>query len=201
MLVIMLLAMLLILVLDKTIIRGEGVPACVDVRTEEQVNRLWSRYNAVPARDRDDAATDEPDDGVFTGRYSGQRAYRIGTELPDGTVVRQGASNSVQMDHVVARNYARRHGGESWSCSKIRRFVNDQRNLVATLAFQNRLKSDDGPSEYLPDQWRCGFSETWDRIAAVYRIELAPSDREAVNDVLEGCALPSAPVTGSGLAR
>ena len=87
-------------------------------------------------------------------------------------------ASDVDIDHIIPLSYAHRHGGFSWTPSKKEQFANDPLNLIPAYDYENRRKSDKGPSEYLPSDktLACAYLERWQAIAKKYDLNIALKD-------------------------
>ena len=120
----------------------------------------WSSFRSSAREEARDRAR-QPD-GTFVGRYTG----------------RVRSQDGIQVDHIIARNYACEHGGFGWSDEEIRRFINDQDNLAVVASSENTRKGDKGPADYLPAQNHCWYAARWETLAERYRLSLPDRDRE-----------------------
>lgn len=135
----------------------------------------WSSFRgSVRAAEQDDAR--QPD-GSYLGAYTG-------TRLP--------TKDGLQIDHIVARKYACENGGASWSDETVRAFVNDRENLIGVTAGENSRKSDKGPADYLPAQWRCEYAAAWRTLVARYDLNLPARDDRALTATEAECSTPTA---------
>ena len=142
----------------------------------------WAEYTHGEAIARRRAIQSGPD--TYRCAYTGAPAYRIGNYRPDGSLVYPGDPDSLQMDHLVAREYACQHGGYAWDDAQIKKFVNDPDNLVPTTASANRWKSDHGPARYMPPQWTAGFARRFQMITKRYGIAVPRADQRAIDAAL-----------------
>ena len=147
----------------------EATPAPTEAATPEptpeppacDVSRApWSSFRSSAREEARDRAR-EPD-GTFIGRYTG----------------RVRSQDGIQVDHIIARNYACEHGGFGWSEDEIRRFINDQDNLAVVASSENTRKGDKGPADYLPAENRCWYAARWETLAGRYGLSLPDRDRE-----------------------
>ena len=147
----------------------EATPAPTEAATPEptpeppacDVSRApWSSFRSSAREEARDHAR-EPD-GTFIGRYTG----------------RVRSQDGIQVDHIIARNYACEHGGFDWSDEEIRRFINDQDNLAVVASSENTRKGDKGPADYLPARNRCWYAARWETLAERYGLSLPERDRE-----------------------
>lgn len=86
----------------------------------------------------------------------------------------------VDVDHLIALADAHRSGAWRWSRSQRVAFANDMQNLVATRATVNRLKGDNGPSEWWPPDGGCWYAERYLTIKTRYRLQVDAIDRSRV---------------------
>ena len=135
----------------------------------------WSSFrSSVRMAEQEDAR--QPD-GSYLGAYTG-------TRLP--------TKDGLQIDHIVARKYACENGGASWSDETVRAFVNDRENLIGVTASENSRKSDKGPADYLPAQWRCEYAAAWRTLVARYDLSLPARDDQALAMTEAACSAPTA---------
>ena len=130
----------------------------------------WSSFRQSAreeARDRVRQA-----DGAFVGRYTG--------------VVR--TQDGIQVDHIVARNYACENGGLDWSDERVREFVNDQDNLAVVASSENTRKGDKGPADYMPALNRCWYAARWQTLAGRYDLDLPARDSDLLVSTLAEAA-------------
>lgn len=98
-------------------------------------------------------------------------------------------SSKVDIDHVIALGYAASHGGNDWPTEKKQQFANDQSQLLAVSATENRSKSDSGPAEYMPPNkdFHCDFSKIWTQTATKYELFISQDDKDALTKGLSKC--------------
>lgn len=95
----------------------------------------------------------------------------------------------IDIDHVIPLAYAARHGGQAWSAQKKQEFANDQSQLLAVSAKENRSKSDKGPEEYMPKarNYQCTYSKLWTETASKYGVSITEKDKFKLRDGLQKC--------------
>lgn len=104
------------------------------------------------------------EDGVYTDPYTNKEL-----ELVDSN-----------FDHIIPLNYVNQHGGMKWSHSKKHQYATDVRVGVDVDGTVNRIKSDQGPSTWLPDVNIDRYCYTWLVIAVNYDIALSPADFDVI---------------------
>lgn len=113
-------------------------------------------------------------------------------------------TGEVQIDHVIALRWAWDMGAWAWPQTTRDAFANDPRNLYATRAATNLVKSDDGPADWLTHRartwpWRkpvtvqgatgaCNYAVAATITAATYHLAVTPADQAALATALDRCA-------------
>lgn len=100
------------------------------------------------------------DNGVYTDPYTNKKL----------------TLEESNFDHIIPLNYVNQHGGAKWSHSKKHQYATDVRVGVDVDGTVNRIKSDQGPSTWLPDANVDQYCYTWLVIAVNYDIALSPAD-------------------------
>lgn len=98
--------------------------------------------------------------------------------------------SGVHVDHVIPLKVAWEAGGWRWPVAIRTAYANwlaDEAHLVAVTASANLSKGARGPSEWMPEEGRCEYVEWWSRIAAGWGLRLDEADREAIEEVRDGC--------------
>lgn len=97
--------------------------------------------------------------------------------------------SDLDIDHVIPLGYAAKHGGQSWSPEKKQQFANDETQLLAVSAKENRSKSDKGPENYMPPrrEFQCEYSKKWVATATKYGITVTEGDKRALKAGLQKC--------------
>lgn len=92
--------------------------------------------------------------------------------------------NQLEYDHIIPVSYVNRHGGKHWSAEKKNKYYYDVTVGVDVEKMSNRIKSDKGPSEWLPDYNKEDYCYTWLVIANKYDISIAPEDMAVIKNIL-----------------
>lgn len=84
----------------------------------------------------------------------------------------------IDVDHLYPLAAAWDLGAHSWTPAQRQRFANDTLNLVAVSRKENREKSDQLPSRWLPSHRpsRCWYSRRLAQVAAAYHLPLPQGD-------------------------
>lgn len=102
-----------------------------------------------------------------------------------------GCSEAIQIDHVVPLALAWRNGADTWTQEEREQFANDPINLVASDGALNQLKSDKGPSQWLPDPQAggdtCAYVARYANVYGHYRLTITQADKEALVTNLQAC--------------
>ena len=118
---------------------------------------------------------------------------------------RGGASEAVQIDHVVALGDAWQTGAQQLSRAKRIDLANDPRNLQATDGPTNQGKGDGDAATWLPPNrsYRCTYVARQVEVKRAYHLWLTAAERQAIGAVLRSCGgtppvpLPTAVVSSS----
>lgn len=170
-------------------------------RSPQYVRRQWSNGRFMPygARScwsvRDEVIKRQADPGTlrvtpdgcaveavsFTDPYSGRRIQERGKE---------NVERNIQIDHVVPVSYMASNGGNDWDQVTRDRYFNDTDpgHLLAVDSEENNLKSDSGPSRYMPTagvRYRTAYAKDWVAVLKSYqskgvRATIERSDYEAI---------------------
>ena len=91
-------------------------------------------------------------------------------------------SSDLDIDHLVPLYWAWQRGAWSWSDEKKRKFGNDPRNLFAVDDGTNRLKSAQGPLEWLPPNksFHCQYVSRFYRIVLIYDLDISIEEASAL---------------------
>ncbi|WP_018118706.1 HNH endonuclease family protein [Corynebacterium mastitidis] len=113
------------------------------------------------------------------GSVRGCRIVSAGTDPYSGEPLDPA---SVDIDHLYPLSAAWDMGAHAWSPQRRRRFANDPINLVAVSREQNREKSDQLPSRWLPPlpTSRCWYARRLAQVAAEYGLPLPRHDAAAL---------------------
>lgn len=97
-------------------------------------------------------------------------------------------ARGLDIDHIVPLSFAARHGGQNWTADKKESFANDQSNLLAVSAKENRKKGDKGPSGYMPKRsFQCEYSKIWTATLLKYDLTATNKDLFSLKDGLQKC--------------
>lgn len=154
-------------------------------RSPQYVRRQWSNGRFMPygARScwsvRDEVIKRQADPGTlrvtsdgcaveavsFTDPYSGRRIQESGKE---------NVEKNIQIDHVVPVSYMASNGGNGWDQATRDSFFNDTApgHLLAVASDENNLKSDSGPSRYMPTagaKYRTAYAKDWVAVLKSYQ--------------------------------
>lgn len=91
---------------------------------------------------------------------------------------------AIEWDHIIPIHYVFEHGGADWTREEKVAYCYDFEVGVNVNKHDNRVKSDKGPSEWLPEINQKWYCEQWLTIADKYNIIIAPEDMEVINEVL-----------------
>ncbi|MET0724789.1 MAG: HNH endonuclease family protein, partial [Leifsonia sp.] len=96
----------------------------------------------------------------------------------------------VQIDHIVALSYAWRHGASAWTDEQRVAYANDPLNLIAVDGPTNMGKSDDGPSDWLPENtaYLCTYLGRFVEVLAVNGLTVEPADYAVLDALSPECA-------------
>ena len=98
---------------------------------------------------------------------------------------RWSGSGALQFDHVIPLSYVASEVGDSWSQDKKNQYAYDLNIGVNADASLNGIKSDKGPSEWLPPVNQASYCYSWLYIANKYDIPLAQEDFDKIDQVLD----------------
>ena len=95
----------------------------------------------------------------------------------------------VDVDHHVPLAHAHRAGGSAWDPELKRQFSNDLENLNAISSSLNRSKGSRGPDEWLPhdETSHCEYAMQWKAVKTKYRLSIAASEQQVLDDMLASC--------------
>lgn len=101
------------------------------------------------------------DEFSYTDPYSGE----IGNDY-----------SSYDYDHIIPVHYVAQHGGNSWTEEEKQEYYYNTENGVDVNSSLNRIKSDKGPSEWLPEINQKWYCYKWVEIANKYNISISQDD-------------------------
>ncbi|WP_310619670.1 HNH endonuclease family protein [Flexibacterium corallicola] len=92
-------------------------------------------------------------------------------------------SKNLDVDHLVPLKWAWDHGANTWSKSKRVQFANDERNLFAVDAGENRAKSAQSPLTWMPPntKFHCEYMTRFKRVVLIYKLQFTPRESQAYN--------------------
>lgn len=147
----------------------------------------WSVRDEVIKRQADPGTLRLTPDGCaveavsFTDPYSGRRVNESG---------RENVERNIQIDHVIPVSYMSSNGGNAWNQQTKDEYYNDldPGHLLAVESSENNLKSDYGPSRYMPSggtAYRAAYGKDWVAILKSYqakggRATIEQSDYNAI---------------------
>jgi hypothetical protein len=108
---------------------------------------------------------------------------------------RQGTSDAVQIDHVVALSDAWQKGAQRWTADRRTQFANDPLNLLAVDGSLNQQKRDGDAATWLPPNraFRCRYVARQVAVKLTYGLWMTQAEHDAIASVLGTCrgeALP-----------
>ncbi|GHU07493.1 hypothetical protein FACS189431_2150 [Alphaproteobacteria bacterium] len=95
-------------------------------------------------------------------------------------------SNTIDIDHVVAKKDAWNSGGWQWDYAGWKDFVNDPEELLAVSASANRSKGDKNAAEWLPtnESFRCLYVAIQVDVKTKYTLSVTNSEKNAISTIL-----------------
>lgn len=94
-------------------------------------------------------------------------------------------SSDIEYDHIFSLSQAHAQGAYKWSKEKKNQYAYDMAVGVPSQKTANRIKSDKGPSEYLPDKNKEAFCYSYLLIADKYDLTISPADMATIKEVLK----------------
>ena len=147
----------------------------------------WSVRDEVIKRQADPGTLRLTPDGCaveavsFTDPYSGRKVSESG---------RENVERNIQIDHVVPVSYMSSNGGNAWPQQTKDEYYNDldPGHLLAVESGENNLKSDSGPSRYMPSggtAYGAAYGKDWVAVLKSYqakggRATIEQSDYNAI---------------------
>jgi hypothetical protein len=98
--------------------------------------------------------------------------------------------SDIDTDHVVALANAWRSGASAWDDWDRERYANDPEVLLSVEDDANQSKGDKGPEAWKPPNeavW-CDYAVRWIGIKDKYDMSINPEEKEALSQMLDGCA-------------
>lgn len=101
----------------------------------------------------------------------------------------QGASELVQIDHIVALSDAWQKGAQQLTAEQRATFANDPLNLLAVDGSANAQKSDGDAATWLPKNksFRCSFVARQVAVKSTYGLWVTQAEHDAIARVLSTC--------------
>jgi hypothetical protein len=119
--------------------------------------------------------------GSWIDPYTGRRIDLTDAKLP-------AQSQAVQIDHVVPLSEAWSSGAWAWVPERREAFANDLSVLLAVDGPTNASKGDDDPAAWRPRKgYQCEYARRWIRVKATWALEVDPSERRALEEMLGFC--------------
>lgn len=97
----------------------------------------------------------------------------------------------VDIDHLVPLAEAWDSGARRWKAGIRTRFANDlrdRRSLVAVTDNVNQSKSDQDPTDWMPDHGRCRYLRQWVAVKHRWRLRVDRAEKRALREVADSCA-------------
>lgn len=142
-----------------------------------------TRYDVL-TRDLINEKTDEANCKVNSGTMFD---YYTGSLVKYNRLVKGGG---IDIDHVVAKGNAWVSGGDKWTSSEWKTYINDEDVLMATSAKANRSKGDKDAASWLPpnENFRCKYVIKQAQIKEKYTLSISPEEKSTIENVLTtGC--------------
>ncbi|KQP62861.1 hypothetical protein ASF47_17770 [Nocardioides sp. Leaf285] len=99
-------------------------------------------------------------------------------------------SSDLDIDHTVALAESWDSGARAWDDQTRERFANDlgePRSLIAVSASSNRSKSDQDPSEWMPEHQQCRYLRDWVTVKVRWSLSVDRAERAFLRDSLTSC--------------
>lgn len=115
-------------------------------------------------------------DGVWYSKYDG---------------VSTNNSSSFDIDHFIPLKEAWDSGAWRWDANTRQRFANDlgyAAALIAVTASSNRTKSDQDPSDWLPQKERCLYAKSWVAVKFRWRLSVDSDEKRSLAQILSRCS-------------
>ena len=108
------------------------------------------------------------------------------------------SSTEFDIDHLVPLAEAWRSGAKRWTARTRQRYANDlgdSRSLVAVDASANRSKSDQDPSDWMPDLDQCRYVRQWVAVKIRWHLEVNRAEKQSLRSRAEDCRNVTVTVT------
>lgn len=96
-----------------------------------------------------------------------------------------GGPKGFDFEHIVPLHFVNQHGGDEWSNEAKVAYANNPSIGVSVNQRDNRVKSDKGPSEWLPSENIEDYCYTWLVILADYDLSCTQEDMDVLLDNVE----------------
>lgn len=152
----------------------------------------WSVRDEVIKRQADPGTLKISPDGCsveavsFTDPYSGKK-------ISEGN--KKDVAKNIQIDHMVPVSYMNSNGGSSWDSAMKAAYYNDMDmgHLIAVSSEENSIKSDSGPSGYLPPaggKYSLAYAQDWVSVIRKYESQgvnatIEQSDYDAIMKIFD----------------
>ena len=93
--------------------------------------------------------------------------------------------SDIEYDHLIPLGYVQEHGADTWTNTQKNEYAFNINNGIPASKTQNRIKSDRGPSKYMPKVNQKEYCYTWLIIASKYHITLDKADMDTIKSVLK----------------
>lgn len=92
------------------------------------------------------------------------------------------SDDAVEVDHIVALGEAWRSGASEWNEDRRDQFAADPANLWLMTAALNSSKSDQDPTDWLPEHGACGYTKTYIAVKAKYDLAVDRAEHDALSE-------------------
>lgn len=99
-------------------------------------------------------------------------------------------ASSLDIDHLVPLAEAWRSGAWAWTPEQREAYANDltePRALIAVSASTNRAKGDSDPKDWLPEQGRCTYIESWVTVKLRYALTIDSGELSVIKGFFNEC--------------
>lgn len=160
--------------------------------SRDAFGKTWADLDKDGCDTRQEVVDRDTTDKVHDGKCKIPTATLLDPYTGESTT---GATSKFQVDHVVALADSWRSGADEWTPEKRLAFANDPAELALTTAKVNASKNDRGPDEWAPvsKAAACVYGRRYTAIKFKWGLTFTPSQRKAVNDLLDTCYATHAP--------